>query len=97
MFMVFLRFTQRRDRAASLAAGHKQWVQQGLADGVFLLTGSLPGGQGGVVLAHQERREALEARVRRDPFVAEGVVTAEILELTPSAVDERLGFVLEGR
>jgi hypothetical protein len=32
--------------------------------------------------------------VDADPFVAEGVVTAEILEISPSQADARLDFLL---
>jgi hypothetical protein len=32
--------------------------------------------------------------VNEDPFVAEDVVRAEILEITPAKADERLGFLL---
>jgi hypothetical protein len=32
--------------------------------------------------------------VKDDPFVAESVVTAEILEITPAKADERLTFLL---
>jgi hypothetical protein len=34
--------------------------------------------------------------VNADPFVAEGVVSAEILEITPSRADARLDFLLAG-
>jgi len=33
--------------------------------------------------------------VNGDPFVAENVVSAEILEITPSKADERLKFLLD--
>jgi len=36
----------------------------------------------------------LQSRVDGDPFVVEGVVSAKILELTPSRADERLQFLL---
>jgi hypothetical protein len=32
--------------------------------------------------------------VNDDPFVVENVVSAEILEITPSRTDERLKFIL---
>jgi hypothetical protein len=32
-------------------------------------------------------------RVALDPFVVEGVVSAEVLEITPSVTDERLAFL----
>jgi hypothetical protein len=33
--------------------------------------------------------------VKSDPFVAEEIVTAEILEITPSRTSEQLKFLLE--
>jgi hypothetical protein len=32
--------------------------------------------------------------VNDDPFVAENVVTAEVLEISPNQADERLNFLL---
>ena len=39
-------------------------------------------------------RAELQERVDADPFVVEGVVSARILEITPSKADERLQFLL---
>jgi hypothetical protein len=33
--------------------------------------------------------------VKDDPFVAEGVVSAEIIEIAPAKTDERLNFLVE--
>lgn len=94
MYIVLLKFTTERGRAATHLESHKQWIQEGFSDGVFLLAGSLAGGQGGVVLAHDEEPDKLNVRVQRDPFVAEGVVTAEVIELAPAVVDKRLRFLM---
>lgn len=94
MFVVFLRFSANQGSAQQHMAGHQAWIRQGFEDGVFLLTGSLQDRQGGVVLAHGSTREALEARVRLDPFVAEDVVRADIVELAPSRADARLQFLM---
>jgi len=94
VFIVELLFADK-SKAGPLMEGHKAWLKQGFDDGVFLLAGSLQPGLGGGVVAHGLSREALEARVAADPFVAEGVVSAEITELTPSRTDTRLGFLLE--
>lgn len=75
-------------------AGHNEWIQQGMSDGVFLVVGSLEPRQGGAILAHVENRADIEARVAKDPFVKEGVVVAEIVEFIPNKVDPRLGFLL---
>jgi len=94
MFIVFLRFSGNKARAAELMAGHKQWIQSGFDDGVFLLLGNLDNGQGGGIVAHGVTLADLRARVDRDPFVAHDVVRAEIVEITPSRTDARLQFLL---
>lgn len=93
MFVITLRFSANRAQAAQHMDGHNAWIKRGFEDGVFLLTGGLAGGAGGAVLAHNISRDDLEARLREDPFVAENVVTADILEITPSRADERLAFL----
>lgn len=97
MFIVFLRFSAQREQAAAFMAGHKAWIDQGVEDGVFLLVGSLQPNGGGAVLAHGVSRADLERRVQLDPFVEHQVVTAEVIEVAPSKVDERLRFLLEAR
>jgi hypothetical protein len=62
--------------------------------GVFLTVGSLQPGLGGAVVAHGVERAALEARIAEDPFVAEKVVSADILEITPARTDARLAFLM---
>ena len=95
MFIVFLRLSDDRDKAADFMEGHKAWIQRGFDDGVFLLTGSLQPNLGGGILAHATSLSDLQTRVDGDPFVAEGVVEAEILEISPSRADTRLDFLLD--
>ncbi|MGK9232015.1 hypothetical protein KXS07_13195 [Inquilinus limosus] len=94
MFVVLLRFSDNRDKAGQFMQGHNEWLQRGFDDGVFLLAGSLQPRLGGGILAHSTSRPELQDRVDADPFVAKGVVTAEILELSPSRADARLDFLL---
>ncbi|MBD8893022.1 YciI family protein [Roseibium litorale] len=93
MFAVFLTFGPNRSEAPTHMSGHNDWIRKGFEDGVFLVTGSLVPGKGGMVLAHNLTREELEARVSQDPFVVEKVVIAEIHEIQPSRVDDRLSFL----
>ncbi len=94
MFVVLLRFSENKSKAGPLMQGHNEWIQRGFADGVFLLAGSLQPKLGGVIVAHSASRDEMQGRVNEDPFVAEGVVRAEIMEITPAKVDERLKFLL---
>jgi len=93
MFVILLRFSDNKAQAGAFMEGHKAWIQRGFDDGVFLAAGSLQPNAGGGILAHGARLPDIEARVREDPFVAENVVTAEILEIEPSRIDERLDFL----
>lgn len=75
--------------------GHSSWIKCGFDDGVFLLVGSLQPNAGGGIVAHNTSLEDLQSRVNLDPFVAQNVVSAEIVEITPAKTDERLDFLLE--
>lgn len=93
MFIVTLKFSSNKARAKEFMAGHNDWIKRGFDDGVFLMTGSLQPNLGGGIIAHNTSLPELQARVNGDPFVAEDVVSAEIMEITPAKVDERLKFV----
>ena len=95
MFIVLLKFSDNKGQAAEFMGGHNEWVKRGLEDDVFLLVGSLQPNMGGGIVAHNTTFSELKSRVNGDPFVAEKVVTAEILEITPAQADERLKFLLD--
>ncbi len=94
MFVVLLKFSTNKAEAARFMEGHKAWLQRGFDDGMFLLAGSLQPQLGGAILAHNATLAELQARVKDDPFVAENVVSAEILEIAPTRADDRLAFLL---
>ena len=95
MFIVLLKFSDNKSQASEFMQGHNLWLKQGFDDGVFLMAGSLQPGLGGAIMANNTSLEDLENRVNQDPFVAENVVNAEILEIAPAKVDDRLQFLLE--
>lgn len=93
MFMIFLKFAENRAAAPDHMAGHNDWIAQGFADGKFLFVGSLKPAAGGAILSHGESRAALEARVAADPFVMQGIVTAEIHEIDVKRMIPALDFL----
>lgn len=95
MFIVNLRFSENKSQASTFMEGHNQWIKKGFDDGIFLMAGSLQAGLGGSIMAHGVSREELGNRVNEDPFVAQNVVTPEILEIAPKKADERLNFLLD--
>jgi uncharacterized protein YciI len=94
MFIVLLKFSDNKSQAGQFMAGHNEWIKRGFDDGIFLLVGSLQPNLGGGIVAHNVSLPELQSRVNDDPFVAENVVSAEILEISPAKTDERLAFLL---
>ncbi|MFN3514427.1 MAG: YciI family protein [Phenylobacterium sp.] len=92
MFVITLRFLDK-SKAPRFMDAHNEWIRRGFDDGVFLLVGGLQPNAGGVILAHNASAEEIGVRTQDDPFVAEGVVSAEILTVTPARADERLAFL----
>jgi len=93
MFVVTLKFSENKDKAGQLMDAHKAWIKRGFDEGIFVLIGSLQPNLGGGILAYGTSLSDLENRIKEDPFVAEKVVTAEILEISPAKTDERLEFL----
>jgi uncharacterized protein YciI len=95
MFIVLLKFSTNKGQAGQFLEGHKEWIKRGFDDGVFLLVGSLQPSLGGGIVAHNTSLADLQSRVNDDPFVAQNVVSVDILEVAPSKTDERLKFLLD--
>jgi len=93
LYVVLLKFSQNKGNAPLFMAGHNEWIKNGFDHNIFLLVGSLQPGIGGAILAHNVSKADLEARVQEDPFVAEKVVEAEILEIDPKKTSPHLEFL----
>ena len=94
MYIVQLVFSDNKSSASQYMPGHIEWLNRGFDDGVFLLSGSLQPEMGGAILADNTSVKELNDRLAQDPFVTENVVTAKIVEITPSRTDKRLEFLI---
>lgn len=94
MFVIQLKFSANKAKAGQFMDGHKEWIKRGFDDGVFVLVGNLQPNLGGGIVAHNTSLAELESRVNADPFVAENVVSADIIEIAPSRADDRLKFLV---
>lgn len=95
MFIVLLTFGPNKANAQQFMPGHNAWIKQGFDDDVFLMAGSIEVGKGGSLLAYNTTLDDLQQRVAQDPFVAEQVVNAEIIEVSAKKTDPRLAFLTE--
>ncbi|MBY0579860.1 MAG: YciI family protein [Burkholderiales bacterium] len=94
MFVVLLKFSTNKANASQFMAAHNAWLKDGFDKGTFLLAGTIQPKLGGAILAHNATLEKIQDILKEDPFVSEGVVTAEIIEITPSKASEQLNFLL---
>jgi uncharacterized protein YciI len=94
MFIVLLKFSDQRSRAAEWMQAHQAWLQKGFDEGVFLASGSLAEKQGGCILAQGADLNGLQHRLADDPFVAHGVVRAEVIEAGISKAHPALAGLL---
>ncbi len=95
MFVILLKFSDNKKQASEFMEGHNEWIRRGFDDDVFLLVGSLQPGLGGGIVAYNTSLTDLQTRVNDDPFVAQNVVSAEILEIAPAKSDARLQFLVD--
>jgi len=94
MFVIFLKFSENKNRAPDFIQEHQDWIKRGFDDDVFLVVGSLQPNMGGAIVAHNTSFEELQQRINNDPFVSEKIVTAEVAEISPNQADTRLDFLL---
>jgi uncharacterized protein YciI len=94
MFIVLLKFSDNKNQASEFMLAHKAWIKQGFEQGIFLVVGSLQPNKGGAIMAHNTSLLELQQRVSEDPFVAENIVTAQIMEISANQADQRLNFLL---
>ena len=52
MFVVLLKFSENKNKAAELMDAHNLWIKSGFEEGIFLLAGSLQPNLGGSIIAH---------------------------------------------
>ena len=94
MFVVTL--TYIADLAAIDAAmpRHMSYLRRQYKDGVFVVSGRQVPRVGGVIIATGVMREELERRIALDPFVADGLAEASIVEFNASQTAPQLKGLL---
>ncbi len=94
MFVILLNFSANKANASQFMDGHNAWLRDGFEKGSFLLAGTIQPKLGGAIVAHNATLEQIQEIVKKDPFVSENVVAAEILEITPSKTAAQLSFLM---
>ena len=84
MFLVLLHYERPLDEIDRAMARHVEFLERGFRADLFVAAGRREPREGGVIVARSPSREALEALMVHDPFIAEGLARYEILEFRSS-------------
>ena len=88
--VVILTYIRPLDEIDEHIPAHSEWLKQGYADGVFLVSGRRVPRSGGVIIARSSQPEELEARLTGDPFHRLGLAEYAIYPFEPSMTAEVL-------
>ena len=84
MFVITLTYVRPLEEVDALMPKHVAWLKRQYTDGLFIASGRQKPRVGGVILATSESRAQLEATMKSDPFVKEGLATFAMCEFVPS-------------
>ena len=84
MFIVTLTYQKPEAAIDAALEGHRVFLREQYAAGVFLMSGRLQPRTGGVIIAHGVDRATLDALLLRDPFHREGIASYAVVEFVPT-------------
>src|SRR5690349_19105480 len=95
MFVIELQYIASLAQIDAAMKEHMAFLDRAYAAGTFLVSGRKIPRDGGIILALGKSREEIEALVAKDPFVAQGLATARVIEFRASQrapdIDAKLG------
>ena len=84
MFVIELLYTATLEEIDRRMPAHVAFLKKYYAAGNFLVSGRKIPRDGGIILAVGESRQKIDAIVRQDPFVKEGLAEFRIIEFRAS-------------
>ena len=84
MFVIELRYKADLVQIDAQMRAHVAFLNKYYAAGNFLISGRKIPRDGGIIIAVGENREAIQAIVEEDPFVARGLADYHIIEFRAS-------------
>ena len=94
LFVITSRYLKPADEVAAVTPSHREWLDQHYRSGLFLVSGRMVSGQGGVILAKAETQAELEKVFAEDPFVLAGCSEYSYEAFTP--VKRGRGIEIDG-
>jgi uncharacterized protein YciI len=94
LWMITSRYLKPAEEVAAVTPSHREWLDGHYRSGLFLVSGRMVSGQGGVILAKAETQAELEQVFAGDPFVMAGCSEYEYTAFTP--VKRGRGIEIDG-
>jgi uncharacterized protein YciI len=91
--LIVLTYVKPLEEVDALLPAHVAWLEQGYAQGLFLVAGRRVPRTGGVIVARGER-EAVEALAATDPLVKSGIATIEVIAFTATSAAPAIADLL---
>ena len=91
MFVIELNYTAELTAIDARMKAHMAFLRKHYAAGTFLVSGRKIPRDGGIILAVADERATVEAIVKQDPFVAEGLAVYRIIEFRASQRADDIG------
>jgi uncharacterized protein YciI len=95
MFIIELIYKVDLAQIDAAMKSHVAWLKRHYAAGTFVVSGRKVPRDGGIILATGHDRAALEAIVREDPFVANGLADYRLVEFRASQLADDMPKRLE--
>jgi uncharacterized protein YciI len=83
LFIVTSSYLKPKPDIAEVTPRHREWLDQHYRSGLFIVSGRMVSGAGGVILANAESQAQLELVFASDPFVLEGCSEYSYMAFTP--------------
>jgi uncharacterized protein YciI len=84
MFVVELTYKVELSEIDAHMKAHMAFLNRQYAAGTFLVSGRKIPREGGIILAVGESKATVEALMREDPFVRQGLADVRVIEFRPS-------------
>ncbi|VWB32170.1 YciI family protein [Burkholderia lata] len=80
MYVIDIHYTASLERIDDALERHRAFLQPQFDKGIFIAAGPKVPREGGVILAARIDRDELDAILKTDPFVTEGLATYRVTE-----------------
>ncbi len=89
MFIINLNYTAPLEKIDAAMKDHMVFLNACYKEGLFIVSGRKIPRTGGIIIAQASSKEAMEALMRNDPFVAQGLAEMEVIEFQESQMSKK--------